>query len=65
MNKILALGLLFGAALTAQPAMARNTVTNYPIEAIRAQPEYAEKSAISVSSSAMRPRARSSVIPFR
>ena len=43
MNKILALGLLFGAALAAQPALARNSVTNYPIEAIRAQPEYAEK----------------------
>lgn len=43
MNKMLVIALLFGAALMAQPALARNSVTNYPIDAIRAQPEYAAK----------------------
>lgn len=43
MRNLWAIGLVFGLGLMAQPAFARNTVTNYPIEAIRAQPEYAEK----------------------
>jgi hypothetical protein len=43
MRSIWAFGLIFGVGLglLAQPAQARNTVANYPIEAIRAQPEYA------------------------
>lgn len=43
MRQLWVLGLGLGFALVAPPALARNTVTNYPIEAIRAQPEYAEK----------------------
>lgn len=43
MAQILASGFVVALLALATPAQARNTVANYPIESILAQPEYAEK----------------------
>lgn len=43
MRKTLVLGLTLALGALAVPAEARNTLKNYPIESILAQPEYGEK----------------------